>query len=142
MGQKLTDCDQWPVAVSRWALKCWLGAKAPLGSQSMNFMGRPSVTWLPPPAVHCSMRRPAVLENPAPGHEIAVLDARGQPSDVEGDIAVRRGSAAMMLEYWNRPDATQEKYRGDWMLTGDRGIWTGEFLRFIGREDDVITSAG
>ena len=85
---------------------------------------------------------PGCIGKPAPGHEIAVLDARGQPSDVEGDIAVRRGSAAMMLEYWNRPDATQEKYRGDWMLTGDRGIWTGEFLRFIGREDDVITSAG
>lgn len=28
------------------------------------------------------------------------------------------------------------------MLTGDRGIWEGEYLRFVGREDDVITSAG
>ena len=28
------------------------------------------------------------------------------------------------------------------MLTGDRGIWEGDYLRFIGREDDVITSAG
>ena len=28
------------------------------------------------------------------------------------------------------------------MITGDRGIWEGAFLRFVGREDDVITSAG
>ena len=55
---------------------------------------------------------------------------------------VRRGSAAMMLEYWQRPDATAEKFRGDWLVTGDRGIWEGDYLRFVGREDDVITSAG
>ena len=48
----------------------------------------------------------------------------------------------MMLGYWNRPEATAEKFRGDWMLTGDRGTWEDGFLRFIGREDDVITSAG
>lgn len=28
------------------------------------------------------------------------------------------------------------------MLTGDRGVWDGDYLRFVGREDDVITSAG
>ena len=64
------------------------------------------------------------------------------PTKGEGDVAVRRGSAAMLLEYWNRPEATSEKFRGDWMLTGDRGIWEGDYLRFVGREDDVITSGG
>lgn len=48
----------------------------------------------------------------------------------------------MMLKYWNKPEQTAEKFRGDWMLTGDRGIWEGDYLRFVGREDDVITSAG
>ncbi|WP_431358150.1 AMP-binding enzyme [Sulfitobacter albidus] len=48
----------------------------------------------------------------------------------------------MMLGYWNRPEETAEKFRGDWMLTGDRGRWDEGFLRFVGREDDVITSAG
>ena len=48
----------------------------------------------------------------------------------------------MMIGYWNRPEATDEKFRGDWMLTGDRGQWEGGYLRFVGREDDVITSAG
>ena len=86
--------------------------------------------------------KPGCIGRVVPGHEVAVLDADGQPTDAEGDVAVRRGSASMMLEYWNRPEATREKFRGDWMLTGDRGVWEGEYLRFVGREDDVITSAG
>ena len=86
--------------------------------------------------------RPGCIGKSVPGHEIGVLDKGGQPARGEGDIAVRRGSAAMMLEYWNRPAATAEKFRGDWMLTGDRGLWQDGFLRFKGREDDVITSAG
>ena len=77
-----------------------------------------------------------------PGHDLAVLDEDGQPSVGEGDIAVKRGSASMMLGYWNRPQATEDKYRGEWMLTGDRGVWQDGYLRFVGREDDVITSSG
>ncbi|MGB7240491.1 MAG: AMP-binding protein, partial [Sulfitobacter sp.] len=86
--------------------------------------------------------QPGCIGKPVPGHRVQVIDDAGQPTDGEGDIAVHRGSAAMMLEYWNRPDATRDKFRGDWMLTGDRGIWQGEYLRFVGREDDVITSSG
>jgi acetyl-CoA synthetase len=86
--------------------------------------------------------RPGCIGRVVPGHEVAVLDKAGQPSQDEGDVAVKRGSASMMLEYWNRPEQTAEKFIGDWMLTGDRGIWEGEYLRFVGREDDVITSSG
>ncbi len=86
--------------------------------------------------------KPGCIGRVVPGHEVAVLDADGKPTQDEGDVAVKRGSASMMLEYWNRPEQTAEKFKGDWMLTGDRGIWEGEFLRFVGREDDVITSAG
>ena len=86
--------------------------------------------------------RPGCIGRVVPGHEVAVLDEDGHPTDAEGDVAIKRGSASMMLEYWNRPEQTAEKYKGDWMLTGDRGIWEGDFLRFVGREDDVITSAG
>lgn len=86
--------------------------------------------------------RPGCIGKPVPGHALAVLDAAGEPSAGEGDIAVLKGSAAMMLGYWQRPEATAEKFRGPWMLTGDRGIWEGDYLRFIGREDDVITSSG
>ncbi|MEM6587946.1 MAG: AMP-binding protein [Pseudomonadota bacterium] len=86
--------------------------------------------------------QPGCIGRAVPGHELAVLDDGGQPTDGEGDIAVRRGSASMMLGYWNRPEETGGKFRGDWMLTGDRGAWEGDYLRFVGREDDVITSSG
>lgn len=86
--------------------------------------------------------RPGCIGKPVPGHNLAVIDPQGEPTDQEGDIAVRRGSASMMLEYWRRPEATAEKFCGGWLVTGDRGIWDGDYLRFVGREDDVITSAG
>ncbi|WP_420005834.1 AMP-binding protein [Arenibacterium sp. LLYu02] len=86
--------------------------------------------------------RPGCIGKPVPGHAVEVIDDNGQPTKGEGDVAVRRGSASMMLAYWNRPDATVEKFRGDWLVTGDRGIWEEGYLRFVGREDDVITSAG
>ncbi|SEQ39213.1 AMP-binding protein [Thalassovita taeanensis] len=86
--------------------------------------------------------KPGCIGKPAPGFDIAVLDDDGQPTQAEGDVAIRKGAPSMMLEYWNRPEATAEKFHGDWLLTGDRGIWDGGYLRFVGREDDVITSAG
>ncbi|WP_170364501.1 AMP-binding protein [Ruegeria arenilitoris] len=86
--------------------------------------------------------RPGCIGKPVPGHEVAVIDADGNPTDAEGDVAIRRGSASMLLEYWNNPQATAEKFRGDWLITGDRGVWEDDYLRFVGREDDVITSAG
>ena len=53
----------------------------------------------------------------------------------------------MFLEYWNRPEATREKFiqtpLGDWMVTGDQGVMDEEgYVRFVGRDDDVITSSG
>ncbi|MEH6673266.1 MAG: AMP-binding protein [Sulfitobacter sp.] len=86
--------------------------------------------------------RPGCIGKPVPGHDVAVLDVDGNPTKDEGDVAIRKGSASMMLGYWQRPDETAQKYRGDWMLTGDRGVFDGDYLRFVGREDDVITSSG
>jgi len=79
-----------------------------------------------------------------PGFEVAALGEDGAPvTGQEGDIAVKRGAAPMFLGYWNRPDATAEKFRGAWMVTGDRGAVEADgTVRFIGRDDDVITSAG
>jgi acetyl-CoA synthetase len=87
--------------------------------------------------------RPGCIGKPVPGFDLAVLGEGGPLGEgVEGDIAVRRGAGSMFLEYWNNPEATAAKFRGDWLLTGDRGLWDAGYLRFVGREDDVITSAG
>jgi len=60
-----------------------------------------------------------------------------------GQIAVQRPDPVMFLNYWGRPDATQGKFIGDWMTTGDQGVVDEEgYFTFIGRDDDVITSSG
>lgn len=81
---------------------------------------------------------PGAIGRAVPGHDVQVINA----VDGEGDIAVRRGSASMMLEYWNNPSATKAKFQGDWLLTGDRGTILDGVIRFVGRDDDVITSSG
>lgn len=86
--------------------------------------------------------KPGAIGKPVFGHDVQIIDDHGNPTDGEGDIAVARGSASMMIEYWKRPEATQDKFRGHWMLTGDRGQWVDGYIQFIGRDDDVITTAG
>ena len=61
----------------------------------------------------------------------------------EGNIGVLRPDPVMFLRYWNNLQATAEKFAGDYLLTGDMGVRDADgFIRFVGRNDDVITSAG
>jgi acetyl-CoA synthetase len=49
----------------------------------------------------------------------------------------------MFLAYWGNPEATRQKFVGDWMTTGDQGMMDEEgYISFLGRDDDVITSSG
>ena len=77
-----------------------------------------------------------------PGHHLAVIDSNGNEAEGEGDIAIHRDSPVAMTEYWRNSEATAQKYRGDWLLTGDRGIIEDGYVRFVGRDDDVISTAG
>ena len=60
-----------------------------------------------------------------------------------GEVSIKRPDPVMFLRYWDNLEATEEKYVGDWCLTGDlaRKDENG-YLWFVGRKDDVITSAG
>ena len=65
------------------------------------------------------------------------------PTGQVGIIAVRRPDPVMFLGYWNNPAATEAKYAGDFLLTGDLARWDDDgYLWFAGRSDDLITSAG
>ena len=89
--------------------------------------------------------RPGVMGRPVPGHELAIIDEQGKPLPAGelGQIAVKRGDPVMFLEYWRNPQATKDKFIGDWLLTGDMGIMDEQqYIRFVGRNDDVIISAG
>ncbi|CAB3901527.1 acyl-CoA synthetase [Achromobacter mucicolens] len=81
----------------------------------------------------------------APGHRVAIVDDAGAElaDGQEGNIGVMRPDPVMFLGYWNNPAATAEKFAGDYLLTGDIGVRDAQgFIRFVGRNDDVITSAG
>jgi acetyl-CoA synthetase len=89
--------------------------------------------------------RPGWMGRAVPGHDVAVVDAEGTllPAGAIGTIAVRRPDPVVFLGYWNNPAATAAKFAGDWLLTGDQGVQDGDgWFRFVGRDDDVITSAG
>ncbi len=80
-----------------------------------------------------------------PGHTVAVVDENGHPLPVgrAGEIAVRRPDPVMFLEYWKNPEATGKKFIGNWNLTGDLARMDEDgYLWFVGRKDDLITSAG
>lgn len=116
--------------------------RAALGVIINEFYGQTECNMVVTSCAAYYQTKPGCMGRPVPGFDVAVIDAQGNITDDEGDIAVKRGAPSMMLEYWQRPQATVEKFRGDWMLTGDRGRQDGHDIRFIGRDDDVITSAG
>ncbi len=89
--------------------------------------------------------RPGAIGKAVPGHEVAIIRPDGTvcPAGEEGQIAVRRPDPVMFLEYWRNPEATAAKFIGDWMTTGDEGVQDEDgYVRFMGRDDDVITSSG
>jgi acetyl-CoA synthetase len=89
--------------------------------------------------------KPGAIGKAVPGHNVAVIDGEGRPvkPGTLGQIAVKRPDPVMFLEYWGKPDATRAKFVGDWMVTGDQGIADENgYISFVGRDDDVITSAG
>ena len=47
----------------------------------------------------------------------------------------------MFLRYWNCPDETAAKFRGNWLVTGRPGsIDDDGYVWYQARDDDVITS--
>ncbi len=89
--------------------------------------------------------KPGLIGRAVPGHQVAILDEGGEPLPPGqlGQIGVKRPDPVMFLEYWRNPQATQGKFLGDWLLTGDMGVMDQEgYIRFVGRNDDVIISAG
>lgn len=89
--------------------------------------------------------RPGSMGLPYPGHDVAVLDDAGEAArrGEPGEIAVRAPDPVMFLKYWERPEATREKFRDGWVLTGDLAVADEDgYLWFQGRRDDVINSAG
>ncbi len=89
--------------------------------------------------------RPGSMGLPTPGHDVAVIDERGQvcPPGVEGDLALMGRPPTLFAGYWEAPEETEAAFRDGWYVTGDRATRDEDGqLWFAGRADDVIVSSG
>jgi long-chain acyl-CoA synthetase len=97
-----------------------------------------------------ALNRPA-LENragsigkPSVGMELRLVDETGGdvPTGEPGEMLVR--SKALMLGYWNDPEATEQVMSADgWFRTGDVGRRDEDgYLWFVGRNKEIIKRAG
>ena len=86
-----------------------------------------------------------------PGHRVAVIDEAGRecPPGTPGEVAVHRRDVhghpdlVFFLGYWRNPQATQDKYTGDWCRTGDVAVCDDDgYLWYQGRTDDMFKAAG
>jgi acetyl-CoA synthetase/medium-chain acyl-CoA synthetase len=89
--------------------------------------------------------RPGSMGLPMPGHRVEIVDPQGRvlPAGEIGEIAVHGDPPGLFRGYWRDPEATARCRRGGFYTTGDRA-WRDEdgFFWFVGRDDDVIVSAG
>jgi acetyl-CoA synthetase len=119
--------------------------KSALGVTINEFYGQTECNLVLASCAALGVSRAGAIGKPVPGHTVAVIRPDGSqcaPGEL-GQIAIKRPDPVMFLEYWGKPDATRDKFIGDWMTTGDQGVIDAEgYVQFIGRDDDVITSAG
>jgi acetyl-CoA synthetase len=119
--------------------------KSALGLTINEFYGQTECNKILAACNAIGVSKAGAIGKPVPGHRVAVITSEGalcKPGEI-GQIAVQRPDPVMFLKYWNNDDATREKFIGDWMTTGDQGVLDEEgYISFVGRDDDVITSAG
>ena len=120
--------------------------KAALGVAINEFYGQTECNLVLSSCAMIGVARPGAIGKPVPGHEVAVIRPGRHAGAAPASSArsrCKRPNPVMFLEYWGKPEATREKFIGDWMTTGDQGVMDDDgYFTFVGRDDDVITSAG
>ena len=89
--------------------------------------------------------RPGSIGKSYPGHRVEPVDEDGNAlaTGEIGELAADRDDPVMVSGYWKNEQATREKYIGKWWATGDMGYKDDDgYIWFVGRKDDVISSAG
>ncbi|ARP83163.1 AMP-dependent synthetase [Bordetella genomosp. 8] len=124
-------------------LQAW--ARDVLGVTINEFYGQTECNMVVSSCAALFETKPGFMGRPVPGHDVRIIDDHGieVPPGTHGHIAVRTPDPVMFLHYWNNPEATAAKFLNGWLLTGDLGFQdTERYIKFVGRDDDVITSAG
>ena len=119
--------------------------KSAFGLAINEFYGQTECNLVLGSCAQLGMLKAGAIGKPIPGHSVAVIGRDGKPLEAGevGQFAVKRPDPVMFLEYWGNPQATRDKFIGDWMTTGDQGVIDEQgYFSFVGRDDDVITSSG
>ena len=120
-------------------------AQSELGITINEFYGQTECNIVLSSCQSIGVTKSGAIGKPVPGHNVAVINEKGDvlgPGET-GTIAIKRPDPVMFLEYWQNPEATEQRFIGDWLTTGDQGVVDEEgYFSFIGRDDDVITSSG
>lgn len=80
---------------------------------------------------------------PLPGIEVRLVEEDGNlvAGSEHGEVEVCGPN--VFLEYWDRPEATQEAFRGGWFKTGDIAVFENGRYRLLGRNSvDIIKTGG
>lgn len=116
-----------------------------LGLTVNEFYGQTECNYVLGSSAALGVSRRGAIGKPIPGHRVAIVRVDGSECDVgeQGQIAMARPDPTTFLCYWNNPEATEKKFIGDWLITGDQGMRDEDgYFHFVGRDDDVISSAG
>jgi acetyl-CoA synthetase len=119
--------------------------KRTLGIGVNEFYGQTECNFVLSSSAALGVSKAGAIGRAVPGHRVGVVDDAGTEMDVgeAGQIAIARPDPVMFLGYWNDDEATERKFAGDWLLTGDLGRQDEDgYVTFLGRDDDVITSSG
>jgi len=74
---------------------------------------------------------------------LSIQDDAGNrlPPGEPGEVCARSGN--FMREYWNKPEATTDAFRGGWYHTGDAGFLDDDgYLFLVDRVKDMIVTGG
>jgi long-chain acyl-CoA synthetase len=80
---------------------------------------------------------------PVPGVVLSIQDEDGHqlPAGEIGEVCAQGGN--YMIEYWKKPEATAEAFRGGWYHTGDAGYLDADgYLYLVDRVKDMIVTGG
>jgi acyl-CoA synthetase (AMP-forming)/AMP-acid ligase II len=101
------------------------------------------LTWLSAGDHFAGGERLRSAGRPLPGVILSIQDAEGTvlSKGETGEVCARAGN--FMREYWNKPEATEEVFRGGWYHTGDAGyLDEGGYLFLVDRVKDMIVTGG
>lgn len=101
------------------------------------------------PVISCnpvtSAMRLGTIGLPAPSTDVRIVDEQGDPiqsnPDHPGEIQAR--GPQVMKGYWQRPEATAETIKDNWLCTGDMGFMHPDgFFQIVDRKKDMILVSG